>query len=161
MLSRPFQNRYWRLRVDLKSSLCLHAWLKATELASWHPRPARQLRAGARYWQDRRSGLPVFPLSTRPLRVEIALGLILLTEKPPFQGCRCHPASGALSCVGGLLEYGIHQGKPVFCDRREKMLSLNNKEIWKNFSSINGLSAFHSREEEVSFLFGKFKIRKH
>lgn len=60
MLSRPFQNRYWRLRVDLKLSLCLHAWLKATELASWHPRPAGQLRAGARYWQDRigSAGLP-------------------------------------------------------------------------------------------------------
>ena len=45
MLSRPFQNRYWTLRVALKSSLCLHAWLKATELASWHPCPAGQLRA--------------------------------------------------------------------------------------------------------------------
>ena len=37
----------------------------------------------------------------------------------------------------------------------------NNKEIWKNFSSINGLSAFLSPEKEVSFLFRKFKIRKH
>lgn len=86
MLSCPFQNRYWRLRVDLKLSLCLHAWLKATELASWHPRPAGQLRAGARYWQDRGSGLPAFPLSTLPPRVEIALGLILLTEKTVFSG---------------------------------------------------------------------------
>lgn len=56
---------------------------------------------------------------------------------------------------------GFIRGNLCFVAEGKNVKLNNNKEIWKNFSSVNGLSAFLSREKEVSFLFRKFKIRKH